>query len=741
MHSETQISIPVHTPKSTPIAGSYCYTVDHGMVHYFIGLDPYFCHPLNDIRSRNLCIARLNRTGRIRIADLARAFNMSRDNVNRILRQWDQQGDAGFFLPYPTPKPRKRTVFTPELVSQAEALLTSGKSGRQCAAELGIATSTFNINLRAGVIKTKQQPTPEASERSQREDSDRHTAMGRACHDVPRRQLAACGMMDEATPQFDRPALAVARGGVLAALPMLLDEGLLEETHHLPELPKGYCGNTSILLTVALMTLARVRNPETLRYHSPGEWGQLLGLDRCPEVKTLRQKVALLASGEQQVRAWQSALSAKWLAGMDEAAATLAVDGHVKVYSGRKGNLPSHFISRQKLCLPAAASYWINALDGQPLVCLHQQLDPKMVQALEQDIVPHLRALGIVPDNPPDLRNLRAGEPAVTLVFDREGWSPGLFERLAASGVACITWHKNFKGEDWPRSMFKECEVPRHAPAQSRTDTAWLAEQRICLSNGLLVRQIRRLTEQGRQMPLVTTHPSMPMTQVAGSMFSRWCQENYFKVARREYNLDAMPEHALVPLDPDTQVVNPTRRTVQKTIRNAQRRLHNRQVKTLGQAEPDPTLSGEIQDLETQLQALKLQRQDLPTHVRAGDLSPDESLHALPLGKRLFYDVIRMLCYRAETRMMAALCEAQPSDQTGGRKPLAALMQTEANIVPDLERGILQVQFLGLANDATERMLQPLVDQLNQTETVYPGTDLKLVYQFGSDDSGVKCTQ
>ena len=741
MYSNTQFSLDVHSPDSTPIAGSYCWSIHNGMVHYFIGLDPYFCHPVNDIRSRNMCIARLNRTGRVRIADLAHAFNMSRDNVNRILRQWDQHGDAGFFLPHQKPKPRKRTVVTPEMASKAAALLASGNSGRQCAAELGIAASTFNHNLRAGVFKAPQPTNCEASERSQREDRDRQTAMGRACHDVPRRQLAAGGLMDEATPRFEQPALAVARGGVLAALPMLLDEGLLKEAHHLLELPKGYYGTTSILLTVALMTMARVRNPETLRHHSPGEWGQLLGLDRCPEVKTLRQKIALLAAGEQQVRAWQSALSATWLAGMDDAAATLAVDGHVKVYSGRKGNLPSHFISRQKLCLPAAASYWINALDGQPLVCLHQQLDPKMVKALEQDIVPHLRDLGSLPDNPPDLRNLSDGEPAVTLVFDREGWSPGLFERLAASGVACITWHKNFKGEDWPPSLFKPCEVPRHAPGQNRTATVWLAEQRIRLSNGLLVRQIRRLTDKGRQMPLITTHPSMPMTQVAGAMFSRWCQENYFKVARHEYNLDAMPEHALVPLDPDIQVVNPAHRAIQKTIRNAQRRLHNRQFKLNRKTKPDPALTVEIQELETQLQDLKQQRKDLPTHVRAGDLPPDESLDALPLGKRLFYDVIRMLCYRAETRMLATLCEAQHTAKASGRKPLAALMQTEANIVPDLERGVLQVQFLGLANDATERMLQPLLDQLNQTETVYPGTDLRLVYQFGSADSGVKCTE
>ena len=44
-------------------------------------------------------------------------------------------------------------------------------------------------------------------------------------------------------------------------------------------------------------------------------------------------------------------------------------------------------------------------------------------------------------------RNMKA---AMTLVFDREGWSPALFKRLEAEGVAVIARRKGFAGEDWP---------------------------------------------------------------------------------------------------------------------------------------------------------------------------------------------------------------------------------------------------------------------------------------------------
>ena len=100
-------------------------------------------------------------------------------------------------------------------------------------------------------------------------------------------------------------------------------------------------------------------------------------------------------------------------------------------------------------------SYWINALGGTPLLCLHKALDPKLVKALEQDVAPEAAPL----------TQPEAGAPALTLVFDRAGWSPDLFKRLARRGIACITWHKNFTGEDWPEEDFHTLEVLIHGPA------------------------------------------------------------------------------------------------------------------------------------------------------------------------------------------------------------------------------------------------------------------------------------
>ena len=420
------LSLPFSLPDATPIGDRYAMQTRDGITYYFFNLEPFDCHPADDRRAMLLRAAKLQVVSGVRQAAIMGAFNLSRPTLARAVKRYREHGEDAFFEPR---RRRGRTVVDAQMAAKAAALLASGMSGSACARHLGIPPTTFNENRRAGVIaapapalaavadapqvatdhptSAKTEPAA-ATDRATRDARDKHAPMGRAARDVERRTLASAGLLTEATPVFAEPAHAVARGGVLAALPMLLREGLLGAANRLFRLPAGFYGLTTILLFVACMTLARVRNPEALRYQAPGEWGAILGLDRCPEAKTLRRKIRLLASAEHTVRDWQAELARSWVTEHDDDWATLAVDGHVKVYAGRNGRLPKHFVARQKLCLPASVSYWVNALGGAPLLCLHKALDPKLVKAIEHDVVPHLVELGVVPQAAPDLTGPQA---------------------------------------------------------------------------------------------------------------------------------------------------------------------------------------------------------------------------------------------------------------------------------------------------------------------------------------------
>lgn len=144
-----------------------------------------------------------------------------------------------------------------------------------------------------------------------------------ACH-VEARVAASMGDLESPVSPDFKPALDVPNGGVLCALPALLSIGLLKTTNRFFELPKGYYGLESLFLLLGFMSLARLKFIQSLRYCSPGEWGKLLGLDRVPEVRTLRNKIRLL-SGAHRPERWSEARCKEWMKGAPEQAGTLHI--------------------------------------------------------------------------------------------------------------------------------------------------------------------------------------------------------------------------------------------------------------------------------------------------------------------------------------------------------------------------------------------------------------------------------
>jgi len=283
--------------------------------------------------------------------------------------------------------------------------------------------------------------------KSERTHRDSVAPMGMGAANIEARVAASMGELDSVTPEFVS-ALDVPYGGVLFALPALLALGLIDSTQGFLRLPKGYYGLDSLLVLLAVMALARLQSVESLRYCAPGEWGKLLGLDRVPEVRTLRAKIRLL-SGEGKPEQWSAALSQRWMHAAPEQAGTLYIDGHVRVYNGD-----------QRLCLRATTDYWVNALDGQPFFVVNQAVDPGLIKVIEQDIVPRLER--DVPGQPS--AETLAAQPLwhrFTLVFDREGYSPEFLRRMKARRIACLSYHK-FPGADWPQQEF--CDYPIKLP-------------------------------------------------------------------------------------------------------------------------------------------------------------------------------------------------------------------------------------------------------------------------------------
>ena len=221
-----------------------------------------------------------------------------------------------------------------------------------------------------------------------------------------------------------------------------------------------------------------------LRYVAPGEWGNLLGLDRIPEVRTLRHKLEILCQQTGQAMRWNTALAKEWLTGQGESQMVFYADGHVRVYSGALTPLPRHYVARQRLCLRGTTDYWLNAMDGQPFLLVNKEVDPGLLATLRNDLVPWLQ------EHAPPSEQLatRMREDPLqhrfTLVFDREAYSPEFFAEMKRQHIAILSYHK-FPGEAWPVAEFAERTVTL---ASGDVVTMKLAERGSMLSNQLWVR-------------------------------------------------------------------------------------------------------------------------------------------------------------------------------------------------------------------------------------------------------------
>ncbi len=119
------------------------------------------------------------------------------------------------------------------------------------------------------------------------------------------------------------------------------------------------------------MALARIRPVEQLRYQAPDEWGKLLGLDRVPEVRTLRAKLKFLCKDLGKAIRWNAELATQWVARQNATELYFYCDGPVRVYHGDQTALPRHYVARERLCLRATRRL-LDQRHGRPAVSVRE---------------------------------------------------------------------------------------------------------------------------------------------------------------------------------------------------------------------------------------------------------------------------------------------------------------------------------------------------------------------------------
>ena len=501
-------------------------------------------------------------------------------------------------------------------------------------------------------------------------------------------------------------------------------------------LRNGFYGLEVMLVVLVFMALLREARAEGATRIPPAALGRVLGLDRAPEVKTIRRKLAELAAAGKAADL-QLALARHHAAASPDTLGFMYIDGHTRAYFGKRDIQKMH-VTRLKFPGPATEETWVTDGDGDPLLVVMAKPSSSLAAQI-RDLLP-------------DLRQIAGEGRKPVLCFDRGGWSPALFADITDAGFDLLTYRKNNAGKDIPDLPEDAFSAAGWTGDDGREHAYDLADTMTEVKIGegehkgrvLELRQVtRRKPGDTRQVHILTTRPAaaLPAASIIYRMTSRWREENYFRYGRAHFALDALDTYAVTPEDPERMVPNPAKKTAAAAVKTAKKALTAaeaaREARLAALRHPAPgtaavitnqalaRLDAPVDAARRDLQAAQAAARAVPAKIPLSEHNPD--MVKLDTETKLITHAIRMAACNTETILARALNGryARAGDEA------YALIREALHASGDITiRGsVLHIRLDPLSAPRRTRALAALCEQLNTARATYPGTSLTLHYE------------
>jgi hypothetical protein len=768
-----QPPLPLVPEDGRPVGAAAAIVEDEDGGRVFVHGHLAYAWDIGDAAGRRLAAVSLVRIKAATQLQVAEAFGVKPASV----RRWDARltgaGVAGLLPEYKGPK--RKSKLTADTVAAIRGLREGGATYRGIAAATGLSQGS----IRAALICAEGDPASEDACPETTSDvspepevevevevevepepgvevevEDERDCPAAVSDDLPvpvpgkvvpvladpvdrgaERVLARFGLIEAAPPVFT-PCARAPLAGLLLALPALAATGLLATAHEVyGELPNGFYSLDAMLCESVFRALQGQARAEGAARIDPVALGRVLGLDRAPEVKTIRRKIKYLAAAG-KAGDWIAAMARRHVDARPEQAAVCYVDGHVRAYQGTRKIAKTH-VPRLKFPAPATVETWVSDAGGDPLLVVMAQPGASLASELRRLI--------------PELRALVGDERRVLVGFDRGGWSPTLFADLHAAGFDTLTWRKGATA-DIAEDLFAEhCHTDEHG----RTHTWRLADTQVELDiaegpragEAFGMRQISLSDPaRSRQMHILTTRADLPAAEIRYRMGARWRQENHYRYARIHFDLDSHDTYRAGDDDATRLVPNPAKKPAYQQAEKARRALHSAQTlrdrELLAASTPAPgattvltnamvnTINADVHTAEQALDAALAEHQAIPARLPLSQVNPGQQV--LDTETKLIHHAIRIAAYNTMRSLARAILtdtgytRADDEAHTLIRTALAG----SGDIIPDNDT--VHIRLDPLSAPRHTAAIDELCQVLNDTHTVYPGTGLSLRYSIKS---------
>ena len=704
-----------------------------------------FVWDAGDDAGRRLAAVQLVRIEAATAVQVAEAF----DTTTVTLWRWRKDLDSGGVAALAGEKkgPKGPSKLTEEVVADIRARRAAGGSLRAVAAAVGVSTGSVRRALEDDAATTPAaDPTTATSGDGDGVEDDTLEAgavvlpvLGAPVPRTGERAAAWAGLLTHAQPVFT-PCARVPLAGLFLALPALEATGLLSCANALfGGLPAGFYGLDTTLLEWVGRTLVGQPRAQGASRVDPVDLGRFLGMDRAPEVKTIRRKLAHLAAtgkGPDLLEAMAAHLLTREDAADQDGPFLLYVDGHVRAYHGRRKVAKTH-LARTRFPAPATLETWVSDAHGDPVLVVMATPGASLAAELRR-LVPQLRAA--------------VGDDRRVLVgFDRGGWSPTLFAFLDQAGFDVLTWRKG-PAPDQPAGAFTQVT---HVGADGVTRSWDLADTMVDLplaevtdAPTFRIRQVtRRETKKGttRQVHVLTTRTDLDAGEVIYRMGMRWRQENHFRYARMRFDLDSHDSYDHTEDDPARSVPNPAKAAARADVNAA--RAHLERVRARADADllalrsPRPGgdgvlitnamlehLTADLRAAEADLSAAQQTNRATPTRLPLAQVNPGQQV--LDVDTKLITHAVKIAAFRDTTALARDIRLSTTYARAGDEAHTLArqVLTHTGDIHPDGDT--LTIRLDPLPTARATRALAELCEHLTATATTYPGTQTTIRYEI-----------
>jgi hypothetical protein len=247
-------------------------------------------------------------------------------------------------------------------------------------------------------------------------------------------------------------------------------------------------------------------------------------------------------------------------------------------------------------------------------------------------------------------------------------------------------------------------------------------------------------------MHILTTRTDLPAAEVRYRMGSRWRQENHYRYARMHFDLDSHDSYRAGDDDPSRMVPNPAKKPAYRDVEKARRTLQHaetvRDSELLEASSPPPgtsvvltnqmidTITADVHTAEKTLDAALAAHQAIPARLPLAQVHPGQKV--LDTETKLIHHAIRIAAFNTAQSLARAIVTA--TGYTRADDEAHTLIRTalagSGDIIPDGDT--LYIRLDPLSAPRHTAAIDELCQALNDTHTVYPGTNLTLRYSIKS---------